>query len=452
MGPFSDDPVVDCSLKHSIRDGMAYTVMSGGAESYFSAWALHFGAGTSQIGLLASLPALVGSFAQLLGAGLGRRIGRRATILGGAVLQGLVLLPMGLLPALAPATAVPAILACTALYHAGVNLAAPQWSSLMGDLVPAESRGVYFGLRNRLCSVTSFLSLVASGALLALFQKQGRATAGFLILFAVGLLARAVSTVFLAKMHSPPGRRAALDWPTRREWATRLKRSPFVRLTALSAATTFAVSVSGPFFVVYMLRDLGFDYLTFMLISATTVLVQFLTLQRWGRLGDRFGNRAVLAATGRAMPLLPALWLVSGHPVYLAFAQLAAGLVWAGWSLSLGNFLYDLVPPERRASRLALHSVAGGVAGFAGATLGGRLGEWLPALSAPFAGAASPVLGLFAVSALLRLLAIPPLLKGIEEVRPSLESHEGSLIFRVVAVRPLAGLVFAAVGRRKSKD
>jgi hypothetical protein len=86
---YSDDPRVDASLQASIKDGMAYTVMSGGAESYFAAWALHFGATTAQIGLLGSLPALIGSLAQLAGAELGRRIGRRITILGGASLQGL---------------------------------------------------------------------------------------------------------------------------------------------------------------------------------------------------------------------------------------------------------------------------------------------------------------------------------------------------------------------------
>ena len=51
---FSKDPVVDRSLRHSLYDGITYAAMTGGAESYFSAFALLLKANTAQIGLLAS--------------------------------------------------------------------------------------------------------------------------------------------------------------------------------------------------------------------------------------------------------------------------------------------------------------------------------------------------------------------------------------------------------------
>jgi MFS family permease len=443
---YSDDPRVDASLQASIKDGMAYTVMSGGAESYFAAWALHFGATTAQIGLLGSLPALIGSLAQLAGAELGRRIGRRITILGGASLQGLVLLPMALIPLFWPKAAVPTILAGVALYHGGVNLAAPQWASLMGDLVPEKRRGDYFGQRNRLCSLTSFLALVLAGLALDAFQRRGAATAGFLLLLGIGFLARGVSTWYLGRMWCPDVKESRRVWRLEAGWLDRLKQSPFARLLLLSGAMSFTVSISGPFFVVYMLRDLEFSYRTFMLISATTILIQYLTLQRWGQVGDRYGNKAVLKATGKAMPMMPALWLVSGHPLWLGFAQLAAGLVWAGWTLALGNFLYDLIPPEQRASRLALHSVVGGLTGFAGAGLGGWLGGLLPAVSVPFHGVASSIPLLIAISSLLRLVAVTPLIRLIDEVR-TVEKAGSALIYRVIAIRPLAGLVFETVGK-----
>ena len=37
---FSKDPIVDRSLRHSVRDGMAYSVQVGAGETYFSAFAL----------------------------------------------------------------------------------------------------------------------------------------------------------------------------------------------------------------------------------------------------------------------------------------------------------------------------------------------------------------------------------------------------------------------------
>ncbi|MBI2970250.1 MAG: hypothetical protein HYY36_05865, partial [Gammaproteobacteria bacterium] len=88
------DPAADRSLHHSVCDGMAFAVMTGGGETYLSAFALFCRASAPQVALLSTLPALLGSLAQLLGALSARRLGRRKpVILAGASLQGLSWLP-----------------------------------------------------------------------------------------------------------------------------------------------------------------------------------------------------------------------------------------------------------------------------------------------------------------------------------------------------------------------
>jgi len=105
---YSKDPEVDNSLRHSVHDGVAYSVMSGAGETYLSAFAVFLHANTAQIGLLTSLPALIGSIAQLLSAWLGRRVrSRMHVILPCVVVQALVWFPLMWLPVLFPAQAVP---------------------------------------------------------------------------------------------------------------------------------------------------------------------------------------------------------------------------------------------------------------------------------------------------------------------------------------------------------
>ena len=85
----------EVSLQHSIKDAAAYAVMMGIGETYLSAFALFLKASTPQIGLLASLPPLLGSLAQIVSAWLGRLAGRRKPIiLAGAGLQALAWLPI----------------------------------------------------------------------------------------------------------------------------------------------------------------------------------------------------------------------------------------------------------------------------------------------------------------------------------------------------------------------
>jgi len=49
---YVEDPVVDRSLHHSMRDAAAYSVMTGGGETYFSAFAIFLKASITQVALL----------------------------------------------------------------------------------------------------------------------------------------------------------------------------------------------------------------------------------------------------------------------------------------------------------------------------------------------------------------------------------------------------------------
>ena len=79
--PFSKDPVTEQSLQHSIKDGVAFSIMAGVGENYFSAYAVFLKATTQQIGLLAALPPLLASFGQMLAVMLGQVMGIRKGII-----------------------------------------------------------------------------------------------------------------------------------------------------------------------------------------------------------------------------------------------------------------------------------------------------------------------------------------------------------------------------------
>jgi MFS family permease len=153
---YANDPQTQKSLQHSLKDAGAYAVMIGIGETYLSAFALFLKASTPQMGLLASLPSLLASLVQLFSAWLGRRTGKRkAIVLIGATIQALAWMPLIILPMLFPDQAVPLMIGCVVLYHCGAHLAAPQWSSLMGDIVPDRRRGRYFARRTSIDSIVT---------------------------------------------------------------------------------------------------------------------------------------------------------------------------------------------------------------------------------------------------------------------------------------------------------
>ena len=456
---FSKDPVVERSLRHSLYDGITYSLMTGAAESYFSAFAILLKATTAQIGLFASLPPLLASFMQLFSAWLGRRTGhRKQIIVFGALIQATTLIPLTLLPMLFPDDAVTLLLICSIVYYIGPNLGSPQWSSLMGDIVPEARRGRFFALRTQLASVASFMALIAGGLILEFFDSMHITYWGFVTVFAMSCLARFQSAYHLSQMYDPPGHVAALESPWHIELWRAIRSTDLVPFSLFFASMQFAVGIASPFFVVYMLRDLKFSYAEFMINSAAAVLLQFLTLNRWGRLSDIFGNRLILITTGAIIPVMPTLWLVSTNYYYLLGVQCVSGLVWAGFSLSASNFVFDLTPPERRATLMAAHNVLAALGVFIGAVIGGFLGTHLPNEITLFGTTIqwlSVLYGVFVISGIMRLIVAIGFLPRLEEVRQVRPMSMTGLIFRVTRFAPVSGLIFEIVGtlrRRKNDD
>lgn len=438
--------------------------MGGVSESFFSAFAVFLKASTPQVGLLASLPPLLASFVQLFSVWLRQVSGvRKGIIVAGAVLQIVALLAIAIVPHLFPDHAFPILLVAVVVYFIGPNLGAPLWASLMGVLVPESQRGRFFARRNRLSSIASFSALITAGLVLQLFDTSAMTYAGFLCIFLIGMVARAVSAWHLHRIQEPPSSAASASSSSSASSgedeadgiptpAFLLTHPNFLRFALFFACMQFAVAISGPFVVVYLLRDLDYSYLQLTCNTAASVLVQFLVLNRWGRLGDLFGNRIILRVTGFSVPIIPFLWVLSTDFWYLILVQAISGLVWSGYSLSASNFLFDLTPAHKRGGMMACHNLLSSVAVFLGASLGGWLALTLPtSIATPFGTFTwlSVFYGLFLCSSALRLLIASTFLPHLEEVRAVRRMTYHGLIFRVTRFSPISGLIFDVVSRAR---
>lgn len=207
--------------------------------------------------------------------------------------------------------------------------------------------------------------------------------------------------------------------------------------------------------VVYLLRDLHFSCIELMCNTAASIVVQFLVLNRWGRLGDVFGNRVILSLTGFVIPVVPVLWVLSPGFWYLLAVQAFSGLVWSGFSLSASNYVYDLTPSDRR----------GGIDGAAWRV--GCTGSIYWRLPGQYAGDQpayrdslfetsfewlSVFYGICLVSAALRLMVASVFIRHIAEVRRVRATNYSNLVFRVTRFSPISGLIFDIVSRLPKAD
>jgi len=449
--PLPEESPQSPSLRAATKDGMAHAVMIGAGETYLGVFGIFLRATTPQVGLLATLPAFVGAIFQAVAVFFMPFFKtRRRPIVVSAIINALVWIPIALLPFVlgSGSTTVSLLIVLVTIYHVAGNFGAPLWNSLIGDLVPAHSRGRYFGRRNRLIGLFTFIAVLLAGQILEVSRSSGNEAFGFLAIFFIAAVARLLSARWLSTYDDPPLTIRKEEMFSFYQFIRRLPRSNFARFVLFFATINFAVAFAGPYFALYMLRDLKFSYVEFTLVSATVTVTQFLTMQHWGRLNDRFGAKKILNICGIAVAVSPVMWLFSPELWWILAIQIYSGFVWAGFNLASSNFMFDAVTPPKRARCAAYQALVNGAFVVAGSLLGGLTADSLTALGRFAIGGievTSPLLVLFLISAILRILAAGLLLPQFQEVRPVEQIAHRQLVFQITNLRPLSGATFSVM-------
>jgi MFS family permease len=418
------------SLKNSFFDGCFASAMLGFTEQYITPFAVALKATSAQVGMLAAFPSLISALAQLKSADVTEHLKSRRRILNIFVfLHAFMFIPILLVPFVFRENSVLWLIFFVTLLNLVGAFPGPAWASLMSDHIPPSARGKYFGWRNRFIGAITVACAFLAGFILNIFGKESYA--GFVIIFGLACAARFISWYFLSKMYEPPIRITHEHYFNFWDFISRVRESNFAKFVFYVASISFSVNIAGPFFAVFMLRDLNFNYVTYTVIVTTATIATLLTMNLWGRHADRTGNLKVIQLTSFFIPIVPALWLFSQDIYYLVIIQVLAGFVWAGFNLSVMNFIYDAVMPEKRTRCIAYFNVINGTAICLGALLGGVLAKAMP----PLFG--HRLLALFLLSGAMRAVFAFIFLPKIKEVRRVEKIRSIDLFFSVIKLRPL---------------
>lgn len=404
------------SLHYSILDGLFTAMMIGVSDAYLIPYGIALGASAQQVAFLTAVPMLVAALLQMRSASLTQSIGSRVKLIDRIVLlHALAWLPILAVPWTFPAGsprgpwAPWALLAAVTVFASFGAFAVPAWQSLMSDYIPVRRRGAYFGWRNRLQGLVTVGVSVAAG--LVLHAAGERELEGFLFLFAFAMLCRLYAWACVRRMEEPFRKTSHDVYFSFFAFLRQIRTSNFARFVLFVSLFSFSANLSGPLIPVFLLRDLGFDYATYMIVMTTATLAGFLGQGFWGKFGDLDGNVKALRRAGWAIAVTPLLWMVSREPGWLFFVQLFAGCAWGGFNLLVSNFILEAVTPEKRIRCFSYFNVMNSFAVLLGAALGGSLYRRMP----PFQG--HSYLSLFLLSCGLRLFVMRFLASAVREVR-----------------------------------
>ena len=378
-------------LKYSIYDGLfaqAYGNLTG--SIFLPSYALILGAQPIHIGILASLP-FFGTLAQLPGSLIVEKFQRRKmwTIGFAAISRGIwiVLVILSFLLALNYRSyTLFALILIAAFSHVFGSLSGVAWLSWMAALVPAEIRGRYFGLRNSILGIITITLTLLGGYFLDWHRvhfPEASPTRSFELLFVMAILAGMMSLYFLRKQPDIPqvNEESAQNYFSL--FTEPLRQKNFRRFIRFALIWAFAVNFASPFFIMYMLKDLGISYTLISFYTVCAAVADFLGMGIWGHFSDRFGNRSIIILTSLVVTFLPFVWLFSGataFSVYILIPLLhfTGGFFWAAYNLCSRNLVFRMAPKERNTAFFAFWSIssANGAAAGLGAITGGILSQY----------------------------------------------------------------------------
>jgi MFS family permease len=420
------------SLSASWKEGIPAAVMISITDYYLIPLGLLLGAQMHEIGLLVALPQLLGSFAQLAAVKAVDAMGSRLRFLvGGCVLQALVLVPVAFLPFMDVPHRVGIFIALVMVFRVLSNLIATVWGSLMSDYLVPEERGRYLGWRNRIAGLAGVAGLVAGGLLLQSL-KATSPELGFCLLFLATAASRAVSAVLMSRMTSLPQEHKQGDDFTFLQFMSRFRESNFVRFSLYVSGIMFAAHMTAPYVSVHLLNNLHFNYIEYMSVFLTSQVAQFVSFPIWGRHADIVGNARVLKTTSLLLPIIPIYWMFVTDLRLLLLCELFGGFVWGGFNLCTSNYIFDAVTPEKRVRCLAYFSLLNGTALFLGAMFGGYLADHVPQWFE------HRIATLFLMGSVMRFGMHFILSRRFREVRASARDVSSrDLFFSVAGIRPI---------------
>ena len=383
---------VRLSLRMMIWEGVTSEALATiQIMGYLAAYALALGANNLQVGIVSAVP-FMSLVVQLPAILLIERFRvRKAIGLPAWVLAQLLIIPVAAVPFFVD---VPSSLAVTTVIFllAFRGLFAPlwitAWMSWMHDLVPQRLLGGYYG--RRLAASTMVLAVLGLGASFFINWWEGQAPSGqeafgysfFFIggaitlgLIGPAMVARAKEPLMPAVQES---KRSPLD-----TLMEPLRDRNFSQLLRFLWVWGVASNIAIPFFIVYMLTDLGLALPVVISLVVLGNVTHVLFVRVWGPMADRVGSKTVMSLSASLFLLVFLGWIFVAHTEkhlltmpLLIILNAFVGIARGGVMLTVSTLALKIAPENKATAFLGVASIAAYASMGIGPIIGGFLADY----------------------------------------------------------------------------
>lgn len=378
-------------LRHSARNkfivqvvfGTAFTFLTSGA--LLSGFAIYLGANDLLVSYISIITNICGISILLFASLIERFKSFRKLAVALTLVSKIAMLIIVAIPLAVPKNAriavfVPMIIIAFTLL-AQTTVVINNW---LVTFVDKNNSGKYISKRQTFVLAMTAAFSVGGGYLLDVVEG---AYIGFVLLFAIAAVMGVAEIVTIARI--PDAIQVKTENCCRRfrdNFLVPIKHKPFMRYVLYIFSVYLVFSMADSFTMVYMMRYLELPFTATTLLQMIISLPQLFLLGIWGRISDKRGHAFTLRLSvwffvGEAAFM--ALTDVKSIYVFIPIGYVLAAIANAGFTVSLFNRRYELIPLEGRILYDNFYTAAVGLAFILGPFLGGAIKgalekiEWL---------------------------------------------------------------------------
>jgi hypothetical protein len=404
-------------------DGAFTALMIGFSESFAIVWGVKMGLSLVQIGVLSTLPILIGAFAQWI---IPPLISNKNLKVGIQLAHLVQITGLGLLLSLKGNDEIYfQLLIALTFYWVGGMVTGPLWLDWISGWLPHGKFSRFLGKRNSFVAAITLFSFLSAAVLVGGFEREFNPDR-FFIIFAGGFTARVVSWIVIWFHSSPPLRKN----PTLAIGIQKLSersRKPVYAIICFTVLFKFVVNIASPFFLPYMFEELKFDLATYVLITAIPFLGRTLYVAKWGEAARQIKPFVGLQIACFGIAANAFFWSLAARPAFLGFVEFLSGVMWGGFDLFVVLIVQNYWPGSAR-KILGFHLALMSLASLGGAAVGAHIlkvngGDYIALFQTSAGYRALVALGFFLV------------LRRLKETRVSLKVY-GDFMATVISIRP----------------
>ncbi len=311
-----------------------FSIMVASTESYINYFAVKSGITDLQLALLTAGPLCLGAFAQLLFPRMIKDKDLQKSIVFSQFLQAIGVLGI-IYSSLVDFQFLPIFLSLS-VYWIGGSACGPLWLDWVGGLFPRKFYRYFLAEKSRLICLTTLICY----PLISLLMKNIDWIKPW-HLFSLGFVARICSLSIQIYLGHKSKHLPLLKYQVTSDKVIFHPLYPpnffkkFLIFFGLLGLFKLSVNISSPFFLPYMLKDLGFTQLEFVFLTTIPLISRAIFGPFWAK--RAYGKKALnmMQLSVFMIGLTPLFWILSGNLLYLSLVEFYSGIFWSAFELGI---------------------------------------------------------------------------------------------------------------------